>query len=465
MSIAEDLHVKQNETRALTKDLANWLAAFQSDRAPAAALTWSKHALLDWLAVIIAGAREPLAEMLIAELAGNGSACTLYGRAERADLLNAALINGATSHALDYDDVNRLLHGHPTVPTLPVALALGEMLCKNGRDVLAAFIAGTEVECALGHMAGNGHYDHGFHATGTMGTFGATAAAAHIMGLDAEVTARAFGIAASQASGLKINFGTMTKPLHAGKAAMNGLLAARLAARGFTASTEAIEAPQGFTETQAPGFVTEEIRPDSTQPFAVEQTLFKYHAACYRTHSVLEAMRDIRTRYNVGLEDMDSMTLHVAMDLRKVCDILEPETGLEIKFAIRHLACMGLDGVDTAALDVYSDQNANAPRYVAARRMVDLEALPAGADRMSAGITLKLKDGRTVTGDANVAVPAKDLDKQWQALTAKFETLTVPIIGREKVASLIEAVDAFDMATDLKGLTVNAVHRQRHLNV
>ncbi len=457
MSIAEILPKDQSEKIALTRDIARWVSEFDAENVPATAFTWAKHAVLDWLAVTIAGAREPLAAMLAAEASGGPeSACTLYGRPERADLLNAALINGATSHALDYDDVNRLLHGHPTVPTLSVALALGEALGKGGRDILAAFIAGTEVECALGSMAGDGHYDLGFHATGTMGTFGAAAVGAEMLGLGEEAAAHAFGIAASEASGLKANFGTMTKPLHAGKAAMNGLLAARLAARGFTANKEAIEAPQGFAETQAPGFVPAAIRPDPEAPLAIEQTLFKYHAACYRTHSMLEAIRDIRKKYAITLEDMDAMTLHVAMDLRKVCDILEPATGLEIKFAIRHLACMGLDGINTAALDVYNDENANAPRYQAARRKVNLEALPEGSDCMSAGVTVMLKDGRSVSGDANVAIPASNLDKQWQSLTAKFTALTEPLIGRDKAGRLMDAVGALDQAADLKGLTENA---------
>lgn len=457
MSIAEILPSEGRKNTALTRNIARWLATFDAEHIPEPAFVWGKHAVLDWLAVTIAGAREPLATMLAEETSGGqNGACTLYGRPQRADLLAAALINGATSHALDYDDVNRLLHGHPTVPTLSVALALGETLGKSGRDVLAGFIAGTEVECALGSMAGDGHYDRGFHATGTMGTFGAAAVGAQMMGLGEEAVADAFGIAASQASGLKANFGTMTKPLHAGKAAMNGLLAARLAARGFTANREAIEAPQGFAETQAPGFLPAPMRSDPAAPLAIEQTLFKYHAACYRTHSMLEAIRDIRTKHAIGLEDMDAMTLHVAMDLRKVCDILEPATGLEIKFAIRHLACMGLNGINTAALDAYSDENANEPRYVAARRKVDLEALPEGSDRMSAGVTIKLKDGRSVSGEANVAIPATDLDKQWRLLTAKFEALTEPLIGSEKAARLIDAVSVLDQAADLKGLTENA---------
>ena len=161
------------------------------------------------------------------------------------------------------------MHGHPTVPVAAAVLALGEALGSNGRDVLTAFIAGYEVECRLGDMCGDEHYEHGFHATGTMGAFGAAAGAANLLKLDDERTAMALGIAASEAAGLKVNFGTMTKPLHAGKAAQNGLVAARIAARGFTARADAIEAPQGFARTQAPGFKAAPVRPDPKAPLAV----------------------------------------------------------------------------------------------------------------------------------------------------------------------------------------------------
>jgi 2-methylcitrate dehydratase PrpD len=265
---------------AVTRGLADWSARFGMNATTASADRWARHALLDWFAVTIAGAKEPLAAILADEFRSSTTGpCTIIASDSKASLHDAALVNGAVSHALDYDDVNRLMHGHPTVPVAASVLALGEMMGKSGRDVLTAFIAGYEVECRLGDMCGDGHYEQGFHATGTMGTFGAAAGAANLLGLDADRTAMALGIAASEASGLKINFGTMTKPLHAGKAAQNGLIAARIAARGFTARADAIEAPQGFLQTQAPGFKPEAMRPDPKAPLAVEENLFKYHAA------------------------------------------------------------------------------------------------------------------------------------------------------------------------------------------
>lgn len=438
----------------VTKGLATWAAAYNTKLATPDADTWAKHALLDWFACAIAGAREPLTDILAEEFkSSTGGASTLIARGAKASPHDAALVNGAASHALDYDDVNQMMGGHPTVPVAAAVLALGEALGKSGRDMLTAFIASYEVECQLGQMAGDKHYDLGFHATGTYGTFGATAGVAKLMGLDADKTTMALGIAASQASGLKINFGTMTKPLHAGKAAMNGLIAARLAARDFTARGDAIEAPQGFIATQVPGFKPATVRPNAKAPLAVESNLFKYHAACYLTHSSIEAIRELKRQHNISVDDMKAMTLHVDSGHTKVCDIAEPKSGLEIKFAIRHLSGMALAGEDTAALGTYSDQNALDKRFVALRERIKLDTKPdPKRHRHGASVSIELKDGRMLTTEFNVGVPAKDVVAQGEKLEAKFHALAEPVIGRAKTKTAIGLINRFESLPNLKTL-------------
>lgn len=439
---------------AITRSLAGWSAAFKSAAITASADTWAKHALLDWFAVTIAGAKEPLADILAEEFkASTSGPCTVIARGTKASLHDAALVNGAVSHALDYDDVNRLMHGHPTAPVAGSVIALGEMLGKSGRDVLTAFIAGYEVECRLGDMCGDGHYEHGFHATGTVGTFGAAAGAANLLGLNTEQTAMALGIAASEASGLKINFGTMTKPLHAGKAAMNGVIAARIAARGFTARADAIEAPQGFLQTQSPGYKAGAMRPDPRAPMAVESNLFKYHAACYLTHSPIEAIRELKRQHNIGPDDVKLMKIHIDPGHLKVCCIPEPTTGLEIKFALRHLAGMALAGADTAALGTYSDENANDPRFIAIRNRVELDPTPREArERHGADVSMELNDGRKIKTSVNVGIPAADVAAQEAKLEAKFNSLVEPVLGRAKSRTALDMIMRFEKLPSLKGL-------------
>src|SRR3954462_339132 len=220
----------------LTRTLAAQASAVTYDALPEPVRAWARQCVLDYYGVALAGADDPLAKILLDELAEAGGAAQagLIGHAARLPALSAALVNGAIGHALDYDDVNLAMPGHPSVAILPGLLALAEQRRSSGRDVIAAFVAGYETACRIGSAMAPGHYDLGFHATGTVGCLGAAAACARPLGLDAEATAQALGIAGTQAAGLKSQFGTMCKPFHAGKASHNGLLAARLTARGLS---------------------------------------------------------------------------------------------------------------------------------------------------------------------------------------------------------------------------------------
>jgi 2-methylcitrate dehydratase PrpD len=434
----------------VTAQAADWVANLGVNDIPARAYDFARHAILDCLGCAIAGQGEPAMEIMREEFAGNGcdGANTLIASGKSTSLHNAALINGTAAHALDYDDVHFRLHGHPTTCIAPASLALGEFLGASGRDVLTAFIIGTEVGCALGEMCDDGHYEAGFHATGTMGTFGAAAACARLMGLDSAATTHALSIAASQASGLKVNFGTMTKPYHAGKAAMNGLMAARLAARGFTASDRSIEGPQGFAQAQVPGFKAGPIRCDDTPAYAVEEMLYKYHAACYLTHSTLNAIQALRNGHEFSTDDVEVATLKVRSTHSSVCCIAQPACGLEIKFSIQHLAAMALDGVDTGSLGTYCTKNAIDEHYIKARDRVVLD-LSENMARTAAIVTLKLKDGRVLSFEADAGMPEPDADLQWKRLTAKFDALVLPVLGPRKTAELISLVETLDNVSDI----------------
>lgn len=441
-----------------TRTLARWCADFDDAALTPAAVAWTQHCLLDWLAVAIAGTPDPLVRMLLDEFAPDGrrpDGCTLIGTGRRAAVHDAALVNGAAGHALDYDDVAPRMGGHPTAPIAPAAIAAAEAAGASGRDLIRAFVAGYEIACRIGDACIPSHYVKGFHATGTIGTFGAAAAVANLMRLDAGRSAHALGIAAAQAAGLKSMFGTMTKPLHAGKAAANGLIAARLAARGFTANEDAIECAQGFADTQVPEFRPPEGPIDTSAGFAVQTNLFKYHAACYLTHSTIEAVRALRAQHGLGLADLRSMRIAVPLTHRKVCDILEPKTGLNVKFSIRHLAALALDGRDTADLGLYTDATAASPAHAAARRLVELVPGDTGLMR-AATVTITTTDGRELSATANVAVPATDLDAQWDRLVAKARAIVVPVVGAERFEALVGAVQALDSAPDLGALLAAA---------
>lgn len=438
----------------ITRLLAGWVAAGDRVAISDSARAWARHVLLDWLAVGIAGASEPLVRMLVDQYAGpDEAACAVIASGASARAHDAALINGAAGHALDFDDVSSRMVGHPTAPVAPAALAQAQVGAASGAQLLRALVVGHEVEARIGEYLGLSHYQHGFHTTGTIGTFGAAAAAASLMRLDEATTRHAFGLAATQAAGLKCMFGTMAKPLHAGKAAMNGLMAAQLAARGFTAHESAIECAQGFARTQAPSVARFPDAIDTGTGFAIETTLFKYHASCYLTHATIEAVRQARLKHGVGLDALESMTIHVAGNHRGVCDIDDPRTGLNVKFSIRHLAALALDGADTAALDLYSDATACDPRYAQARQRVRLEVGAAGSvGPHAARVVLRTRDGRELTGQADVGVPSADLAAQWNRLVAKARAITTPVIGEVRAANLISAVEQLDRSPSLRPL-------------
>src|SRR5438309_1250996 len=238
-------------TANLTRTLATRAAAVTYDALPDEVRALARQCVLDYYGVALAGADDPLVAILLDELneAGGAPQAGVIGHKARLPALSAALVNGAIGHALDYDDVNLAMPGHPSVAILPGLLALAEARQSSGPEVVVAFVAGYETACRIGMALRPGHYDRGVHATGTVGCLGAAAACARLLGLDAEATVRALGIAGTQASGLNSKFGTMCKPFPAAKASQNGLLAARLSARSFSSRPDLVECEQGFAPT------------------------------------------------------------------------------------------------------------------------------------------------------------------------------------------------------------------------
>src|ERR1700761_1829140 len=269
----------------------------------------ARQCLMDYLACTLAGSTDELAAILLAEMTeqGGAPAATVIGRSERLPILSAAMVNGASSHALDYDDVNLAMTGHPSVVLLSALLPLAEERGSSGIDVMIAFVAGYELQCRLGLALAPGHYNAlGFHATGTLGSFGAAAACAHLLRLDEAQFATALGIAGTQAAGLKSLFGTMCKPLHAGKAAYHGALAARLASRGFTSRADVLECAQGFARTHSPDFHPERALAAPQSGWHICNNLFKYHASCYMTHAAIDAARSLRESYGLKPADIET---------------------------------------------------------------------------------------------------------------------------------------------------------------
>jgi 2-methylcitrate dehydratase PrpD len=397
----------------------------------------AKQCMLDWIGVAVAARDEPLVKILVQEFANEPQReeSTLVGHKQRVSASTAALINGAMSHALDFDDVIAGM-GHPTVPVAPAALAIGEANGASGRDVLLAFILGVEAECRVARLMGPSHYADGWHSTATCGTFGAAASCAKLLGLDRGQLLHAIGLAGTQAAGLKSVFGTMAKPLHPGKSAQNGILAARLARSGFTSDTDILGSNQGFAATQSTSVNPAAMIQDPDRLLIVD-ALFKYHAACYLTHDSIEAAASLRREYGLKPEQIARVLVKVREGHLKVCNIQEPRTGLECKFSLRMTTALALSGDDTFKNELFSDDTAMRPDLVALRNKVVVE--PTAVNRGSI-VELELSDGRRLTQSADVGLPLEDLELQQAKLERKFKYLVEPILGTERAAEIIEAV-------------------------
>jgi 2-methylcitrate dehydratase PrpD len=435
---------------AVTAELAKRATALAWRDFPDDLIERTKQCLLDWFAVTVAGAQEELTDILVREAIEDGATgkASLVGRSETTLPSTAALINGAASHALDYDDVNFAMHGHPTVTVVPALLALGEQRKASGRLFVESFVAGYETAGRIGRLVEPSHYDRGFHATATVGSFSATAAAGRMLGLSDTQLAVAFGIAATQAAGLKSNFGTMCKPLHAGTASEHGLRAARLAAKGFTARGDSLECDQGFASSQSNDLDSDAALGEPPSGWHLRNNLFKYHAACYMTHAPIECAKEIRLKSNFPPERVKKILLRLDAAADKVCNIPNPTTGLEAKFSLRQTVAMALSGVNTASLESYNAAITQEPRIKALRDKVAIDFRTEWPHAL-AEMAIQLDDGTTLEARHDSGIPWTDVAKQRNALETKFDGLVTPVLGATGAKRLHDAIDRIDTLADV----------------
>jgi 2-methylcitrate dehydratase PrpD len=412
----------------------------------------ARQCLLDWLGVTLAGAADDTVRILRDEALEQGGTAqaSLVGGPGRLSVLQAALLNGTAGHALDYDDVHYAMPGHPTAPVAPAVLALAERDGSSGSDVLTAFVAGVETECRVGRFVTQEHYERGWHATATLGHFGAAAGAARLLGLDADTIATALGIAGTQAAGFKSLFGTMCKPLHAGKAAANGLHSALLAARGFTARPDILECPQGFAATQSP------TRDDDAldgidDHFFTRDVLFKFHAACYGTHSTIEAARSLVAHQQVNPAEIQAVEIRIGARYLKMCAIPRPTTGLEAKFSLAMTCAMALSGVSTASPDRYDEALCALPELDKLISRTTVTPSDEYADATSE-VIVSLSNGVVYRVRGDVSQAAEDVAEQGRRLREKFDALAMPVLGVSATSELADMVQRIDELRDVRAM-------------
>jgi 2-methylcitrate dehydratase PrpD len=434
----------------ITQQLCEAIKKLKFDDLPADVMDEAKLCLLDWLGVTLGGANEPLTKILIevAGMTGGEKQASVIGHAHKDSMLNAALINGSASHALDFDDVHFQMMGHPTVPVMPALLALAEVKNSSGRDVLTAFVTGFEAECRIGSSVLPFHYQQGYHATSTIGRFGAAVACAKLLDLDVERINHALGLAGTQAAGLKQVFGTMAKPFHAGKAAMDGLLAALLAEKGFTCSDDILTGDMGFCKVLSPDSNPEMIEDGFGKNFAIRNVMFKRHASCFETHPTIDAALELREK--IKLEDIEEVFVQTVPVAVEIAGKPEPRTGLEGKFSVAYCAALALADGGTGE-ENFTDAKVTSAQLASLTKKVRVQANE-DFGITQAEIKVRMKDGRELQSRGDTMESSADKDKRKSDLVRKFRSFGERLLPSGNADAIIESVNTLETQSSITSL-------------
>lgn len=447
----------------LLNELARLVRTIGYDRCPAEALSAARLGIMDTIGVTLAGAADDTTATFVRALSPTfapGPALVM-GDTRRVDVLSAALVNGTASHALDFDDCSNTLGGHPSAPIVPGLWALAEQRRADGKSFLAAYVAGFEAETRLGRAVNFHHYEKGWHPTGTLGVFGAAAACGHMMGLGEDKLAVALSLAATMASGIKANFGTMAKPFHVGHASRNGLMAAMMAAEGFTASPGALEHGQGFLEVfnGAGNYDAARLTADWAAPLDLIEPgiAFKRHPCCASTHPAVDALLTLRATHNLNPGNVHKVESWTHPRRFKHTNRPDPKSGLDGKFSVQYVLARALaEGI--VSLGHFSDQAVRDPATRALMSKVasqsDPQARDDTVDHFYARVRITTTDGRQM--EEFVEAPLgrdKDHPLPQGTLEAKFLDCASQQLERAAASALMDRLMSIESTADMNLLS------------
>ncbi len=425
------------------------------------ALATARMAILDIAGCIVGGAPSATAQAVtaLAREQGEGAGASVLGTQWQLAPPLAALANGTAGHVLDYDDMNSSAITHPSVVLVPALLAVAESLGRPGRDLVSAYVLGFEVVGHLGRAIVPRHYEAGWHATSTLGIFGAAAGASRLLGLDAGRALHALAIAASLSAGVRANFGTMTKALHAGQAAEGGVRAALLAARGFTGNPGVFDAPGGYLELYGAGASP---RPD---PAGLEIDAsgigIKPYACCGAGVALIDAALDLRAAHGIGGGEVASIEARVSRMAAGIMPFHEAADGAQAKYSLAYCAAVALlDGAGgTAQFDDARVARDDVRDLVQRTRVAADERMAQGAGRFGVELAVTLRDGRTLATalDLPRGHPQRPLERE--RLHAKFHECAAPVLGAARARSAIAALETIHDAGNVRDVAA-ALRRQ-----
>jgi 2-methylcitrate dehydratase PrpD len=451
----------------LTQEVARFVAKTKYRDLSEDVIAAARGFILDGIGVALAGSTDECSRIVQAQIRqmGGKEEATVLGTALSVPMARAALANGVAAHAMDYDDTQlstskQAVYGlltHPTTPVLNAALAVAEKNKTSGKDLLLAYVLGVEVECRIADAINPRHYQSGFHSTATMGGLGAAMAVGKILRLKEQALVRTLGIAASMASGLRENFGTMTKPLHAGRAAENGVTAALLAQSGFTAATNILEAPRGFYNAMAGGYDESKIAGRLGRPyFMLDPGIsIKPYPSGSLSHPAQDLILDLVKQNDVLADDIDSIQVGTNSNVPNALIYPMPRNALEGKFSIPF--CMAIAVLERkAGIAQFQDAKVHSRKVIDLMKRVtlvvddELEAL--GYDQVRSRIRIELKDGRTIEGRYDVARGHPEKPMSWTELGEKFHDCASLVLARKNAEDVMAFVARLEQRANLSPL-------------
>jgi len=427
-----------SEFAEVTRELAKYIVQTRYEDLPAAVRREGLRTLVNWVGAAVGGSHHEAIDRALAALAPFSAAshASILGRGERLDIMNAAFVNGVSSHVLDFDDTHLKTIIHPAAPVAPAILAFSEYRNVAGRDFLNALILGVEIECRIGNAVYPDHYDRGWHITGTCGPFGAAAAMGKLLGLSEQKMVWALGLAASQPVGFRESFGSMNKSFNPGRAAHNGMTAAALARAGFTSSDGMIEANRGWARTISDKQEWREITGGLGKHYEARLNTYKPFACGVVLHPAIDAAIQLRNQHGLRAEDIERIELRVHPLVLELTGKTAPATGLDGKFSVYHaVAAAIIEGA--AGPKQFSDRAVQEPALVALRAKVIPTADPS-IEPQQVDCSVVLRDGRTVHQRIEHAAGSAASPLSDEALEAKFLGLTEGILTSQQARRLLD---------------------------
>ncbi|WP_428375902.1 MmgE/PrpD family protein [Lichenicoccus sp.] len=422
----------------ITHIIARYAATAPVAQVPDAVRHQATRTLLNWVGCAVGGSRQPAPTHAVAALRpfSGPKQASLFGRTERLDALHAALVNGISSHVLDFDDTHLKTIIHPAGPVASALTAFAEYRPVSGEEFMNALVIGCEIECRIGNAVYPEHYAMGWHITGTTGVFGAAAAIGRLLHLDEQRMAWALGLAASQPVGLKVQFGTDTKSFHPGRAAQNGMLSALLSEVGYTASAVAIEGVDGWGQALSTRHDWSQITDGLGSRYELALNTYKPFACGIVAHPAIDAAIQLRDAHALHPADIRSVALRVNPLVLNLMGKMAPQTGLEGKFSITHATAVALV-TGRAGAPAFTDAAVRDPAVVAARGRIAV-ATDAAIQKDQADLTVTLLDGRRLHRFIRHAVGSQDNPMTDAQLADKFDGLADGILPPDRARHLMQ---------------------------